>query len=178
MSINLLPQDLRYSHEKREQRSLSLVALILYGCLFLVSNGFLYYQIQSKKTEEAAWHSLQSEYRQAEETLAQLNDELARLTEEKNALEAFFQKERERAALVSWIMNHLPPSIRLQRLQAPGEGWISLSGQSLFLEDIKGLVGILTEQSKFQEVVLSKLEVERETGVKSFLIDLKYHHDQ
>jgi len=174
MSINLLPQEVRLSQIRQEQKSLALVILILYGCLFVLSNGLLYYQIQQGKAGEAARQALRSEYEEAEQTLAQLTAELAQLAEEKMVLQELLQQEEEQAVAVAAIIEHLPPTTRLRQLQVTEEGWAVLSGESPFLEDIYWLLGTLPQGPLFREVVLRQMEVNRATGVKSFTIYLQF----
>lgn len=177
MSINLLPEEIRVHHINRGQKSLWLVLLILYAGLFAGSNGFLFYKISAKPVDEAAWHRLQMEHQQAEETLAQLNDALDRIIEEKNALEALWQREQEQAAVVAFILEQVPTSMRLLKLQVTEEDWATLSGEASSLEEISLWVGALSRQALFREVTLAQLDVNRETGVSIFTIDLRFNRE-
>lgn len=172
MSINLLPEDLGTNHKQRGWRTIILVFAVLYGCFFISSNGYLYYQIKTGQRLEARWHSLTTEYQSAGETLNQLEAELESIQAEKNALEVLLDQEQEQSAIISLIIDHIPQYVRLQHLLITEEGWAALSGETLLVEEVSLLIAALEKTPLVGEIVLTELEVDRETGVTNFAIDL------
>lgn len=172
MSINLLPDELGANHNKWGRKSIALMIAVLYGCFFISTNGFLYYKIKSAQLPDARWQSLQTEYQLAEETLVQLETELERIQEEKKALEVLLDKNQQQSSILSLIVDHIPKYLRVQRLLVTEEGWATLSGDALFVEDVSLLIGVLERTPIIEEVTLTELEVDRHTGVANFAIDL------
>ncbi|MFA5535568.1 MAG: hypothetical protein WDA53_00155 [Bacillota bacterium] len=172
MSINLLPKELKSSNKLFFNIPTYIRVVIFYGIFFMVSNGLLWLMVSRLEQEVMEKQLMNDKFVNIEIDLEGLHEQQKRNENQLTALKNILQSPSNTYESLKVIETILPQGLDLIEIAFKNTNNVFVLGKAVSLGLLEGFLIDLERHRYFEEVTLSELKNDPDTGLSSFKIKL------